>query len=273
MTIRFSNHLDIPQIRTLMKIVFGDSDIYLDLFFQYKYNNNCIVLEQNQEIVSVAALLPAQYLNNSILYVYGCATHPKYRGLGFMNQLLEFAYQHAIQHHFLGLCLVPANEKLFQYYGKMGFENHFYHKKNIFDWSECNKNLKTHLSVKPISIDPYLELRNSYLSSKNGIIWDAAHLTLVEKEYSQQKGGFFTLQNGLEITGFGFYYKSNFKTFIPELITTQNGNEVASLFFNYLETNYIEITTAEKEFCNGMIKSNPEFEQKTKSGYLSFSLE
>jgi ribosomal protein S18 acetylase RimI-like enzyme len=272
-TIRFSNHNDIPQIRNLMKIVFGDSDLYLDLFFKYKYNNNALVLEYKEEIVSAAFLLPAQYNGKTILYIYGCATLPQYRGVGFMKEILNFAFQHTIQQQYIGLCLVPASEKLFHYYEKLGFENHFYHKKNIFKWSEFNSTKDSDLVIETINYEHYFEIRNSFLKSKNGILWDSNHLKLVEKEYVQQKGGFFTIQNGAEITGFGFFYTSNFKTFIPELITTQNMDEIATMFFNYLETNYIEILTPENELCNGMIKWNPAFEQKPKSGYLAFSLE
>jgi predicted N-acetyltransferase YhbS len=271
--IRFSNRSDIPQIRNLMKIVFGDSDLYLDLFLKYKYKDNCALIEENGTIISAAFLLQATFHDVPILYVYACATHPKFRGKGLMNEILHFAHQISITQNLAGICLVPASVSLFTYYHKLGFENHFYNKKYVFDLSDFKILKSNTCRLSFISSEQYLMLRTKEFKIYNALEWDKNHYDLVEKEYVKQKGGYFKIQNTNTDIGIGFLYTSHFKCFVTELITKQNMHETANCIFNTLEINTIEIITPEKETCNGMIKWNPDFEQKQNSGYLAFSLE
>ncbi|HNX21822.1 MAG TPA: GNAT family N-acetyltransferase [Bacteroidales bacterium] len=274
MPIRFSNHKDIPKLRQIMKIVFGDNDLFLDRFFQYKYKNNALVYEINNEIVSIAFLLDSLMENKPISYIYGCGTLPQYRGKGFMNEILSYAYQIRNEQNFVGLCLVPASDSLFHYYRSQGFENYFYRKKTNYLLSDFPNLKGQDLLLKPLSPNQYFELRNQEFSTPNSLQWDLKHYELVEKEYVNEKGGFFEVTENQKIVGIGFFYTHHFKTYISELLTKLTLNQIAKLFFNSLETNDIEIYTPGKEECYGMIKWNKNAHSDSQNyGYLSFALD
>lgn len=274
MSIRFSNHKDIPKLRQIMKIVFGDNDLFLDRFFQYKYQNNALVFEVEDEIQSIAFLLDSLYQNRPITYVYGCATLPQYRGKGIMNEILSFAYQNRIEQNYTGLCLVPASDSLFYYYRSQGFENHFYRNKPIFSLSDFPLVKSSDLSMSTLSPSQFMELKNHEFSISKSLHWDLKHFELVEKDYVIEKGGFFSITENQKIVGIGFFYTHHFKTYILELLTGKELKIVANLFFNSFETNQIEIYTPGKEECYGMMKWNKKGISDTQDyGYLSFALD
>ena len=274
MSIRFSKYSDIPKLRQIMKIVFGDNDLYLDRFFLYKYKNNALVCEIDHEIVSIAFLLDALLEEKPITYIYGCATLPQYRGKGIMNEILSFAYQNRSNQNFSALCLVPASDSLFEYYKSKGFQNYFFIKNENYFLVDFSNPKKSDLLLKPLTPIQYLDLKNHIFSVANSITWDLKHYELIEKEYITEKGGFFEVIENQKRIGIGFFYTHHFKTFIPELITKIETNKIANLFFNTFETIEIEISTPGVEDCYGMIKwiKNKNFDAKN-IGYLSFALD
>lgn len=274
MSIRFSNYTDIPKLRQIMKIVFGDNDLYLDHFFHFKYKNNALIYQLNEEIVGIAFLLDTLMNNKPISYVYGCATLPEYRGKGIMNEILSFAYQNKCAQKFSALCLVPASDYLFQYYRKLGFQNYFYHRQTTYSLSDLSNLKGSGLSLRPLSPSQYFTLKNQDFYLNNSLIWDVKHYELVEKEYIVEKGGFFEVIEEQKCTGIGFFYTRHFKTVIPELLTKIETFKIAKLFFNSFETNEIEISTPEKVDCYGMIKWNENQKPELHiDGYLSFALD
>jgi len=257
-----------------MKIVFGDNDLFLDHFFQYKYQNNALVCEINDEIVSIAFLLDALIENKPITYIYGCATLPQHRGKGLMNDILSFAYQNRCEQNFSGLCLVPASDSLFHFYKSLGFQNYFYRKKIIYSLSDFPNIKDSDLELHPLTPSQYFDHRNQSFSIPNSLKWDLKHYELVEKEYVVEKGGFFSITENQKIIAIGFFYTHHFKTYIPELLTGIAVNKIAKLFFNNIETNFIEIFTTGNEECYGMIKWNKNKNSNPQDfGYLSFALD
>lgn len=274
MSIRFSNYSDIPKLRQIMKIVFGDNDLYLDHFFHYKYKNNALIYELNEEIAGIAFILDTIMNNEPISYVYGCATLPEYRGKGIMTEILSFAYQNKCAQNFSALCLVPASDHLFKYYRKLGFRDYFYHKKTSYSLSDFSSLKVSGFSLRPLSPSQYFTLKNQDFYLNNSLIWDVKHYELVEKEYIVEKGGFFEIIENQKRIGIGFFYTHHFKTHIPELLTKIETYKVANLFFNTFETNEIEIITPEKMDCYGMIKWNENLNPNFQStGFLSFALD
>ena len=58
MLFRKATNADIPEIKTLWKIVFLDSDEFVSCFFAHFGYNGCFVCEINSEIVAMAFALP-----------------------------------------------------------------------------------------------------------------------------------------------------------------------------------------------------------------------
>lgn len=274
MSIRFANHTDIPKLRHIMKVVFGDLDSFLDRFFNYKFKNNALVYEVDQSIVSVAFLLPAFLNFKSLTYIFGCATLPNYRGKGIMTALLDEAFQIVCQQNQLGLSLVPASEALSQYYKTLGFQNQFYHNISHFHLTDLLPHKSPLFSLQTLTPAQYADLRDSSFSVPSHLVWDVTHFQLVQEEYVIEKGNFFAIKNDEELLGIGFFYTHHFQTFIPELLTGLNPVVVAQLFFQYIETNSITIYTPGDEHCYGLMKWNPKcLDLKPQSAYLAFALE
>lgn len=274
MSIRFSNHKDIPKLRQIMKIVFGDHDLFLDHFFQYKYQNNALVFEVENEILSIAFLLDSLYQNRPITYIYGCATLPEHRGKGLMNEILSYAFKNRIEQNYSGLCLVPASDSLFHYYKSLGFQNFFYRKRIHYSLVDFSTVPGTDLSIKPLSPEQYWELRNQEFFIPNALNWDLKHYKLIENEYILEQGGFFGITENQVILGIGFFYKHHFKTTILELLTGIDPKKIAKLFFNSFETNELEIYTPGNEDCYGMIKWTDNKNSDSQNyGYISFALD
>lgn len=77
-------------LRTLWKVVFGDSDAFLDRFFSLIYTPGMAwVICEEEEIVSAAYAIP---LENAV-YIYAVATNPKCRGKGYGKAVTMAAAQ------------------------------------------------------------------------------------------------------------------------------------------------------------------------------------
>ena len=77
-------------LRQLWKLVFGDSDSFLDRFFSLVYTPGMAwVISEENEIVSAAYAIP---LENAV-YIYAVATNPKCRGKGYGKAVTMAAAQ------------------------------------------------------------------------------------------------------------------------------------------------------------------------------------
>ena len=72
------------ELKTLWKTCFGDSDEFVNLFFQKIYKpENCLYIAENGAIISAVYMLPytMTWYGNvlPVGYIYAAATHPDYR--------------------------------------------------------------------------------------------------------------------------------------------------------------------------------------------------
>ena len=90
---------------------FGDSSEDILFFINNVREADCLGYYVGDELASML------YLVESSLgkYVYAACTLKKYRGLGYMRELLNFC-----KDKFSRICLIPANEGLIDYYKKCG---------------------------------------------------------------------------------------------------------------------------------------------------------
>ncbi|WP_101688673.1 GNAT family N-acetyltransferase [Dysgonomonas massiliensis] len=139
----FSDRSLTPTVRSIWKTVFEDSDEYIDLFFsrQYKPENTLIYFEEN---TPVAALQMVEYSISfygeiiPFYYLVGLSTLPEYRGKGYMGELITRAHK-VMQKRGIHLSvLVPAEESLFAYYERFGYQQ-------ISEERDAPLDLKEHL--------------------------------------------------------------------------------------------------------------------------------
>ena len=118
------------QIIDLWKLSFGDTDDFIQLYFDQVYKEeNTLVIKKDGRIVSALQILPYEltYCGTTIPagYLFGVCTLPAERGKGFMNQLMFMALEEMRNRNYALAMLIPASPRLFDYYRRFQFANAF----------------------------------------------------------------------------------------------------------------------------------------------------
>jgi len=108
-TLRLAEERDIPALRALWKLVFGDTDEVLDAFFELLFPDCRTAVMEADGCIAAAAYAVA--LEN-IRYIYAVATHPDYRGQGF-GEAVTLAAANGEP-----ACLYPASDGLRGWYAR-----------------------------------------------------------------------------------------------------------------------------------------------------------
>lgn len=110
------------QIRALWQSVFDEDAAVTKLFFKNVYDIcQNPVIEKDGEVLSSAFLIPCEIDKYKGFYVYCAMTKPSHRGKGLMAKVLKSADEAVKKCGLDFLLLVPADESLFNYYGRFGF--------------------------------------------------------------------------------------------------------------------------------------------------------
>lgn len=135
---------DYPELKALWKTVFRDSDEVLDYFFNNVVKQeNIYAFRKDGKIVSAFYLTDASLIENnktfSAKYLYAAATLPEYRKQGIMSEMIKYAEDILKIKGTDILFLYPADEKLYDYYGKLGFVSQFRERFYNIDKAEIEK--------------------------------------------------------------------------------------------------------------------------------------
>ena len=119
----------IPKLRELWKKAFGDTDAFLDIFWQWAYDpNRCRYITMEGTPAAALYWFDCEILDSTssalrkVAYIYAVATDPKYRGQGLCHKLMEETHRHLERHGYDGAILVPGSESLYDFYGGMGYQ-------------------------------------------------------------------------------------------------------------------------------------------------------
>lgn len=183
MNIRFSDKTDVPQLKHIWKVCFGDSDDYINMFFQHLYTpGQTVVACSGETAIGVVYLLKASLLHRDFLYGYAIGVLPEFRGNSVCQKMLEFIREEAKQKNIL-FGLHPANDKLFSFYKRIGLEE-MYCLKTI-DASHFNGCASFNMS--DISAHDYFHLREQAFAPL--VSWDEKMLAYMITE-ARSTGGF-----------------------------------------------------------------------------------
>ena len=112
----------IDALRKLWKEAFGDTDLFLDGFFESGFSpRRCRCLTQGGEVLAAIYWFEMLYDKQRIAYLYAVATAKSHRGKGLFSTLLADTKQVLIEDGFDGILLVPETAALGQMYEKFGF--------------------------------------------------------------------------------------------------------------------------------------------------------
>lgn len=141
MEVRYLENCEKNRIRELYEKVFEDSVEFTDYYFENICNNDILVLEENENILSMLQLVKKKVVYNNELvdvhYIYGVATDEAHRGRGYMDKLMIRALEDvkALGEPFV--YLVPKNPNI---YLKYGFETVY--EKQIYEIRRINEDDK-----------------------------------------------------------------------------------------------------------------------------------
>ena len=100
---------DKNKIIELWQEAFGDSRGEILYFKDNLKNGKCIGISEVDELASMLFLVKCNFGS----YIYAACTRKKYRGGGYMTQLLDYAKDNESS-----LCLIPASDSLVDFYYK-----------------------------------------------------------------------------------------------------------------------------------------------------------
>lgn len=131
LTVRPSLPEDIPAQRELWKLAFGDSDAYIDNFYNNCYRpERVVVLEEEGVVRSMTAWFDTTFAvpgrgEYRAAYLYAVATHPDCRGRGLAGELLAGADEYFRSLGIPAVTTVPAELPLHDFFGANGFRECF----------------------------------------------------------------------------------------------------------------------------------------------------
>lgn len=132
MSFAFAAEKDLPALEALWQVCFGDAPAESRPFLTHS-DIRVFAAYAGGRPVSMLCALPAVLVDDCgderpCAYLYAVCTHPDFRGRGLSSGLLAYAEQALRKLGFVCTALVPANEKLFAFYQKNGYEPVFYQK-------------------------------------------------------------------------------------------------------------------------------------------------
>ena len=176
--LRPSEQRDVPTLKELWKLAFGDEDSYIDHFFDRYYTpERMLVLEQDGVVQAMTAwfdmpLVSAGGEEYPAAYLYAVATDPARQGRGLAGDLLSFADRWLREHGFACVTTVPARPDLHVFFGKNRFEECF-----VLEQQECHPQSGVEPAcMEPVDARQYGQLREQALAGTDHVAYAPAAL-------------------------------------------------------------------------------------------------
>lgn len=114
------------QTRALWKLCFNDNESFVRLYFSKVYRHELNSFEERDgKVIAALQRLPYRLTlaghTVTVGYVSGVCTSPEFRGKGIMNKLMKQAHRQMAEDGHSFALLIPAEERLFDYYAKQGY--------------------------------------------------------------------------------------------------------------------------------------------------------
>ncbi|MBQ9901579.1 MAG: GNAT family N-acetyltransferase [Clostridia bacterium] len=223
------------DLERLWRTCFGDSTEYIRYFFENRYvPENCLVYvdETVRRPVAMLHLLPVSISEDGGLvpsqYIYAACTRPDYRRQGIMRELIETAQKLGQVRKLKYSVTVPAEPRLFRYYGRYGFEKCYKNRVVYLDRSDLaflsRGAMKVPDSVREtmMKLSEVYAFRRDMLVDRDGFaIWDSNALRYAVSSHEHAGGHIITLSYGGDF-GYAFCSLEEGTVFITELIVKEH---------------------------------------------------
>ena len=223
------------DLERLWRTCFGDSEQYIRYFFENRYvPENCLVFVDetvrrpvamlhllNVSIAEDGGLVPSQY-------IYAACTRPDYRRQGVMRELIETAQKLGAFRKLKYSVTVPAEPRLFRYYGRYGFEKCYKNRVVYMERSDLlflsRDAVKIPDGVREtmMKLSEVTAFRRDMLVDRDGFaIWDGNAMRYAVSSHEHDGGHVVTLSYGGEY-GYAFCSEEADTVRITELIVKEH---------------------------------------------------
>lgn len=212
---------------------FGDSEEYILFFLDNCPEYVCLNYMLNDINVAQLFLLPGTLNNKKCRYLYAACTDPVYRKQGIMEQLIEKAKNISLIDGYSGIFLVPATDKLYSYYSKLGFKEGFLKKKFSFS---LLPSINNNINESQCSIKDLVAAKKQLCSEFHCFMFsdDVIEYTINEHLFNGGKICYFESTEGKTLV-FYFIDKNNSEIIVKELLSDSNylNDTISEYFVNY----------------------------------------
>ena len=110
------------EILNVWECCFGDEQAFVHSFLtRYYFDDTAFLHREGGKVVATCFLILCDTEIGRIGYLYAIATMPEYRSRGIAAKLVEEALERCRTLRLAAAALIPADEKLSQYYHRLGF--------------------------------------------------------------------------------------------------------------------------------------------------------
>ena len=190
MRLRKTNENDLPRLKALWALGFGDTEREIEAFFSIAYPSATgFCAEQDGAVIAAAYALPQELVRDEkrfrSAYVYAVTTHPDFRRQGVCAKLLAYAEKELKKRYFDCLTLVPATDALRRYYESLGFVSQH---TAFFDEGSAPEARGLCEELTPVE----------YAGLRETILYDVPHArySLSDLRYQASISGFYRLELG-----------------------------------------------------------------------------
>jgi len=176
---------DIEIIKQLWVQIFGDSIQFAEFAANLCTPDGIYLVKEDEEIAAmVVAGVDLFAYDKKGFYIYGLATVPYYRGKGYAKQLVEYVCQEKFNDGYKFCVTQPAEESLFEFYRKLGFDTTTYLRKGTV---EIKRNLWATADFDTATASRFKDMRSKF--SEDEVVHFSAKGYEKFAEYIYSEGG------------------------------------------------------------------------------------
>lgn len=220
--IGFATREIFPQLKTIWLESFDDGGAYVDFLFSHLLKPENILVYFDEQNLPAAMLciepitVAVQHASLPAAYIYGVATLPAYRGRGLSTTLMEELHDILCKKGIVLSALVPAGNKLFDFYSRRGYETAFYIKNTQLVPADWLPEKQMRISVLPPQ--DFAAIRDRYFDkdSRFYVKWNRDYLEYIAAECSVLSGEILSLSSE-GYSGFALCYHVKGNILIKEI--------------------------------------------------------
>ena len=211
---------------------FGDPREYVEFFLDNCPDYICVEYFVEDKPVSQLFLLEGELASEKCKYLYAACTHKDYRRQGLMEELIEFTKRYCKDKNCSSIFLVPANEKLYSYYSKFGFEASFLKKEAV-----AHNKSELIFETTETDADKVFEIKKELVECIEGFRFsdDVMKYTIKEHLFN---GGKIYINSDYKEKAVVFYYANGSDIVVKEFLS--NKTEIHTDFFQHFTNKNVE---------------------------------